>query len=153
MWKVSQLSFLNNTILNTIRAQVFPFERTSIWSLFLLLTVEWICASFSSDMKRNRFKIETTTSPHDILPSRFIKQIFDTVGPDILSIINNCLSNGTVPACFKLATVTPIQQQYMQTIDQSPICHFYPKSLKKLFSFSCKTIYKLTHLWHFSIRL
>ncbi len=63
--------------------------------------MEWICACFISD--------KFFSSQH----SSFT--FSNTVGPDILCIINNCLSTGTVPACFKLATVTPTVLKWFQS--------------------------------------
>lgn len=52
--------------------------------------------------------LKTTSSPQDIVPSHIIKDTFDTVGTSIQTIINSCLTTGTVPACFKHAVVQPM---------------------------------------------
>lgn len=44
--------------------------------------------------------------PHD-LKNTFL----NTIRPDLVNIINNCLLTGTVPDCFKLASVTPIPKK------------------------------------------
>lgn len=53
-------------------------------------------------------KLKSIFSPFDVIPSLFVKQIFDTIGSDLVMIINNCLMTGTVPECFKLFSVLPI---------------------------------------------
>lgn len=45
--------------------------------------------------------------PQDVIPARFLKQIIDTLGPGLLSVINKCLPTGTVPDWLKHATVSP----------------------------------------------
>ena len=52
-------------------------------------------------------KSSTTCLLHCIL-SWFLKAEFQTVGPDILAIINCSLSNGTFPSYFKHAPVHPL---------------------------------------------
>lgn len=41
----------------------------------------------------------------DIISTRHIKEVFDTIGPSVLSIINTCLLMGAVPGDFKHVTV------------------------------------------------
>ena len=50
----------------------------------------------------------SATCPLDIIPTAFLKDVFDVAGPSILSIINSSLATGTVPTCFKHAVVQPL---------------------------------------------
>ncbi len=50
---------------------------------------------------------KSSTSPYDV-PSDFLKDAFDTVGPSIQVIINSCLVSGTVSAFLKHAVVQPL---------------------------------------------
>ncbi len=45
---------------------------------------------------------------HDVLPPRILKQIFDSVGPSLVSFLNKCLVSGTIHDSLKEATVTPL---------------------------------------------
>lgn len=49
----------------------------------------------------------------DIIPTRYFKDVFETIGPSVLSIINTCLLMGTVPTDFKHAMV---QQPFLKEI-------------------------------------
>lgn len=44
----------------------------------------------------------------DIIPPRLLKDVFDTVGICLLSIVNSSLQSGPVPPDFKHAVVEPI---------------------------------------------
>ena len=50
----------------------------------------------------------SATCPLDIIPTAFLKDVFDVAGPSILSIINSSLATGSVPTCFKHAVVQPL---------------------------------------------
>uniref|UniRef100_A0A672ZWH4 Reverse transcriptase domain-containing protein n=1 Tax=Sphaeramia orbicularis TaxID=375764 RepID=A0A672ZWH4_9TELE len=50
----------------------------------------------------------STTCPLDPLPSWVIKELWSTLGPYVLSILNYSLSSGVFPACFKSAVVKPL---------------------------------------------
>lgn len=52
--------------------------------------------------------MKPATCPLDTVPTALLKQVFHTVGPSILSIINSSLATGTVPTCFKHAVVQPL---------------------------------------------
>ncbi len=80
------IHFFSNKI-NTTQAQVY-LDTTCIRSLFLLFTVEWICTCFISD--------KFFSSQH----SSFT--FSNTVGPDILCIINNCRLGQSQPVSNSL---------------------------------------------------
>ena len=50
--------------------------------------------------------MKCSTSAIDILPSCFF-DVFDTIGPDLLSIINESLATGAVPASFSMQLFSP----------------------------------------------
>ncbi len=52
--------------------------------------------------------LKPTPSLHDILPSRFFKEVVGTIGPSILLIINSSLFHGIVPSQFKHAVIEPV---------------------------------------------
>lgn len=52
--------------------------------------------------------MKSTRSPGDVLPSSLFKQVLDSIGPSILSIINISLSSGVVPVSFKHAVIQPL---------------------------------------------
>ncbi len=47
-------------------------------------------------------------TPLDPIPPRFLKNLFEFMGPSILSIVNSSLINGVVPPCLKQAVVFPL---------------------------------------------
>ena len=46
--------------------------------------------------------------PSDSLPSKLFKDVFDTVRPTILTLINTYLLSGCIPSFFKHAVVQPL---------------------------------------------
>ncbi|XP_028272710.1 uncharacterized protein LOC114443003, partial [Parambassis ranga] len=65
-------------------------------------------------------------SPKDLLPPRLFKEVFPTVAPDVLNIINSSLINGTVPDGFKHAVVQPLIKK--PGLDISVLSNFRPIS-------------------------
>ncbi len=62
--------------------------------------------------------LKPTTSLHDIRPSRLFKEVVDTIGPNILLIINNSLYHGSVPLQFKHAVIEPVlKKMYLDSQD------------------------------------
>jgi len=59
--------------------------------------------------------LKPTTSLYDVLPSRLFKELVDTIGPSILSIINCSLFYGTVPSGLKHAVWKHV---WIQTISK-----------------------------------
>lgn len=53
-------------------------------------------------------QMKPSGSQKDPLPPRFFKEVFPTVAPDVLNIINSSLANGIVPVSFKHAVVQPL---------------------------------------------
>ncbi len=53
-------------------------------------------------------KMKATTSRVDPVPSCLFKSCFDFLCPVVLSIINDSLCTGVVPAALKIAAVTPV---------------------------------------------
>lgn len=141
------LNFFSDKI-NTTRAQVFtsrehvpdPTFSSSQWRHFELISLQ-TCREIT-------LKLKSTFSPQDILPSRFIKQVFDTVGSDVLYIINNSLLTGAFPACFKLATVTPILKK--PSLNSAVYANYRPISnLSFLSKILEKTVFiQLQHYLH-----
>ena len=70
--------------------------------------------------------MKPTTCSSDILPSRLLKEAFDSLGPSILSIINSSLLSGNVPPYFKHAIVQPIIKK--PSLDPTDPANFRPIS-------------------------
>ncbi len=51
--------------------------------------------------------LKPSGSPYDAVPPRFVKEVFPTVGPSVLAVVNSSLSSGVVPENFKHAVVQP----------------------------------------------
>lgn len=70
--------------------------------------------------------LRPTNCPSDNIPSRLLKEVFDTVGTSILSLINTCLVSGCVPAHFKHAVVEPLLKN--KNLNPTVLSNFRPIS-------------------------
>lgn len=66
-------------------------------------------------------------SLNDAVPSYLFREVFPTVGPSVLAVVNSSLSSGVVPKCLKHAVVQVLLKknwipQLMQTTDLSLNC-------------------------------
>jgi len=85
--------------------------------------------------------MKSTNCPMDFIPTKLLKEVFTTVGPFLLVLINKCLSSGFVPAEFKHAVVRPFLKK--TNLDPSVLSNFRPvshlpflsKVLEKVFFF------------------
>lgn len=70
------------------------------WSLFYLITLSELLVS---DMR-------VSSSPHDVIPTKFSLKVMESVGPCLLPVFNSCFlqSDGCVPDYFKTACVNPL---------------------------------------------
>ncbi len=93
--------------------------------------------------------MKPTRSPGDVIPSSLFNTVFDTIGPSILSILNNNLSSGVVPASFKHAVIQPLLKK--NGLDPFNMSHFRP--ISKLY-FISKVLEKIVsgQLNNFSMR-
>ncbi len=53
-------------------------------------------------------KMKASSCSLDIIPSQNLKKAFETIGPQILSILNSSLASGEVLQLFKHAIVEPV---------------------------------------------
>uniref|UniRef100_A0A8C2BTF1 Reverse transcriptase domain-containing protein n=1 Tax=Cyprinus carpio TaxID=7962 RepID=A0A8C2BTF1_CYPCA len=82
----------------------------------------------------------------DIIHPKFLKLIIDSIGPSLLSLINKCLQTGSVPADFKVATVTPLLKK--PSLDHTVLKKFRPISVLPFISKVLEKIV-LNQLQHF----
>lgn len=87
-------------------------------------------ASLSDVVKHTK----TTICPLDVFPTKLLKEVFSTVGPVLLVLMNTCLSSGCVPVSFKHAVVRPLLKK--THLDANILSNFRPVSLRKLFLYS-----------------
>lgn len=52
------------------------------------------------DLSDNVMYMKATSSPYDVIPAHIIKDIFDTAGPCLPSIMNFCLASSSITANF-----------------------------------------------------
>ncbi|KAF7649835.1 hypothetical protein LDENG_00135290, partial [Lucifuga dentata] len=71
-------------------------------------------------------RMNSTNCILDFIPTKFLKEVLDTVGPSILSIINSSLHHGTFPSGFKHAVVQPLLKK--PNLDPSVFNNFRPIS-------------------------
>uniref|UniRef100_A0A3Q3FRJ7 Reverse transcriptase domain-containing protein n=1 Tax=Labrus bergylta TaxID=56723 RepID=A0A3Q3FRJ7_9LABR len=70
--------------------------------------------------------MKSATCSLDFIPTTFLKEVFNTVGPSILSIINSSLAEGVVPSAFKHAVVQPLLKK--PNLDPTDFNNFRPIS-------------------------
>lgn len=64
--------------------------------------------------------------PLDCLPPRLLKNVFDTVGPFLLRLVNTAVSSGCVPSAFKHAVVQPLIKK--SNLDPDVLSNYRPIS-------------------------
>ena len=75
--------------------------------------------------------MKPSTSPNDAVPSKIIKDVFDSIGPSIQVILNSCLTRGFVPASFKQAVVQPLLKNH--NLDAKCPKNYRPISISFIF--------------------
>ncbi|KAF7646705.1 hypothetical protein LDENG_00183630, partial [Lucifuga dentata] len=68
--------------------------------------------------------LNSSTCTADSIPTRFLKEVMETVGPVILAIVNRSLSSGVFPSNFKHAIVYPLLKK--PSLDPSVLSNFRP---------------------------
>ncbi len=84
--------------------------------------------------------LKPSGSPYDAVPPRFVKEVFPTVGPSVLAVVNSSLSSGVVPGNFKHAVVQPLIKK--PGLDPTELANFRP--ISKL-SFLSKVLEKIVY--------
>ena len=120
--------FLSHFIdkVTTIRAQISPpasdpsivVTCTSIFNHFNPLSLLEL-----SELV-NQLKI--SSCPTDVIPTHLFKEVWETIGPSVLQIINSSLASGVVPLYFKKAVVTPLIKK--TNLDTSILANYRPIS-------------------------
>lgn len=90
----------------------------STWSVFEPITLDSLESIFAG--------LKPTSCPQDVIPTSFLKQVFTTIGPDLLTVINKCLSAGVVPDSLKHASVSPLLKK--SNLNPSILSNFRPIS-------------------------
>ncbi len=113
--KITGLSFPPITVI--IDSPIFSF-CPAVFQQF-----EPVTFSHLSDIVK---QLRPTNCPLDSIPARLVKDVFDTVGPSVVSLVNTSLSSGCVPAVFKHAIVQPLLKK--NNLDASILSNFRPIS-------------------------
>ena len=71
-------------------------------------------------------QMKPATCSLDFIPTKFLKEVIDTVGPSILMIVNSSLKSGIFPHSFKHAAVQPLLKK--PNLDPSILNNFRPIS-------------------------
>ena len=71
-------------------------------------------------------QLKTTTCCLDILPTNFLKNVFSSLAPDVLQIINKSLQSGQFPQALKTAVIKPLLKK--TNLDASVISNYRPIS-------------------------
>ncbi len=83
--------------ITTLRSQLQPLANVSpefccssaIWSDLDQVSLQ--------SLKETMDHLKPSFCSHDVLPPRILKQIFDSVGPSLVSFLNKSLVSGTIP--------------------------------------------------------
>ncbi len=70
--------------------------------------------------------LRPASCPLDSIPAHLLKEVFNTVGSTILTLVNTSLSSGCVPDVFKHAVVQPLIKK--NNLDPSALSNFRPIS-------------------------
>ena len=70
--------------------------------------------------------LRSTNCPSDCVPSRLLKEVFDSIGTTVLTLINTSLTSGCIPAAFKNAVVHPLIKK--KNLDPTILSNFRPIS-------------------------
>lgn len=79
-----------------------------------------------SELSEILLHIKISNCPLDLIPTELFKEVFRTIWPIILILINSCLRTGIVSAQFKHAIVHPLLKR--PNLDPSLLCNFRPVS-------------------------
>ncbi len=82
--------------------------------------------------------MKVATSVVDLIPTCLFKSCFASLCPVVLSIINDSLNTGVVPAALKISAVTPVP---------FPICPFLAKVLERIVASQLYTHLTLNNLF------
>ncbi len=93
---------------NSIRSDVVLVENVIANKINLSHCLSKFDLITLAQLEKIILHLKPTTSLHDILPSRLFKDVVDTIGPNILLIINSSLFHGIVPLEFKHAVIEPV---------------------------------------------
>ena len=78
------------------------------------------------ELKKIILTSKPTTCPLDPIPTTLLFECIDVLLPCVHSLINDCLSSGTVPLSFKSAIVKPLLKK--PTLDPNNLKHYRPVS-------------------------
>lgn len=76
--------------------------------------------------------LKPSGSPDDTVPPRLFKEVFPTIGPSCLTVINSSLSSGVVPVNLKHAAVQPLLKK--PGLDPAVLANYRPISKLPFFS-------------------
>ncbi len=68
-------------------------------------------------LTREVSRMKATTCVLDPLPTSLFKSCFDSLCPAVLSIVNDSLGTGVVPAALKTAALTPVPKKHNADLD------------------------------------
>ncbi len=71
-------------------------------------------------------QLKPSGSSIDFIPPYFLKQVFDAVGPYLVTKINRCFETSSVPEMIKHATVFPLLKR--PNLDPSVLANYRPIS-------------------------
>lgn len=98
--------------------------RTAVFDTFEPVTLSFVQETVGH--------LKPSGSPDDIVPPRLLKEVFSTVGPSFLKIINSSLSSRVVPANSKHPVVQPLLKK--PGLDPTVLANFRPFSKLPFFS-------------------
>ena len=93
--------------------------------------------------KNSVLHLQLSSSPYDVMPADFLKEVLETVGPCLLAIMNESLPSHFVRDHFNLATIQPFLKK--PGLDPAICCHFRPISKLPFMSMILNSVF-LKHI-------
>jgi len=77
--------------------------------------------------------LRSATCSLNVIPITLLKEVLDSIAPNIISVISSSFQTSSVPSCFKHAVVNPLLKK--ANMDPSDLNNYRP--ISKSFGESC----------------
>ncbi|XP_075315190.1 RNA-directed DNA polymerase from mobile element jockey [Odontesthes bonariensis] len=110
----------------SIRAQIIPsVHDPSVFVPCSAVFHSFECVTLQS-LQEVVSHLRPTGSPDDAIPPRLFNDVFLTIGPSVLALVNSSLSSGVVPENLKHAVVQPLIKK--PVLDPAVLANYRPIS-------------------------
>ena len=110
----------------TIRANISPPVSDASMAVICTTVFSHFNPVSFSELSETVVHLKSSSCPTDALPTHLFKEVWETIGPSVHSIINSSLASGVVPVYFKKAVVSPLIKK--PSLDTSVLANYRPIS-------------------------